>query len=105
MNSLCIPNFDKMEVTILHSLQIIYIPCILYVQGNDQCIQIPWRRDPDVIEAWKMVHTSINFNSKSTAIPQARTGYPYIDAIMTQLRVQGEIGLIKSISCSRLNTV
>lgn len=50
------PNFDKMH-------------------GNPKCKQIPWKRDEDVIKAFK----------------EARTGFPYIDAIMTQLRVEGWI--------------
>ena len=43
--------------------------------GNPQCKQIPWRRDEAMIDAWK----------------NARTGFPFIDAIMTQLKVQGWI--------------
>lgn len=45
------------------------------MEGNPRCRQIPWARDPDKIAAWK----------------EARTGYPYIDAIMTQLRHEGWI--------------
>jgi cryptochrome len=41
--------------------------------GNPDCKQIPWRRDEGLVLAWK----------------EGRTGYPFIDAIMTQLRVQG----------------
>jgi cryptochrome len=37
--------------------------------------QIPWDDDPDLLLAWKM----------------SKTGYPYIDAIMTQLRETGWI--------------
>lgn len=40
-----------------------------------RCRQIPWQRDDNLISAWK----------------NARTGYPFIDAIMTQLRVEGWI--------------
>ena len=43
--------------------------------GNPRCKQIPWDRDADKILAWK----------------EGRTGYPFIDAIMTQLRVEGWI--------------
>ncbi|KAI8905365.1 FAD binding domain of DNA photolyase-domain-containing protein [Powellomyces hirtus] len=59
------PNFDRME-------------------GNPLCLQVPWRlrdrTDADVdalrdFEAWRT----------------ARTGYPWIDAIMTQLRTEGWI--------------
>lgn len=37
--------------------------------------EIPWDDDPELLAAWK----------------EARTGYPYIDAIMTQLRETGWI--------------
>ena len=43
-------------------------------QGNSECRQIDWERDADLILAWK----------------EARTGFPFIDAIMTQLRVEGK---------------
>lgn len=43
--------------------------------GNPDCKQIPWRRDEALIEAWK----------------EGRTGFPWIDAVMTQLKVQGWI--------------
>jgi len=45
------------------------------MEGNEKCIQIPWDRDQERVAAWK----------------EGRTGYPFIDAIMTQLRVQGWI--------------
>lgn len=45
------------------------------MEGNDRCKQIPWSRNSEIIEAWKY----------------GRTGYPFIDAIMTQLRVEGWI--------------
>lgn len=54
LQSVVTKNFDKME-------------------GNIQCRQIPWGRDRDVIEKWKL----------------AQTGFPFIDAIMTQLRETG----------------
>ena len=47
-------NFDKME-------------------GNTQCRQIPWQRNAEIIEKWKL----------------GQTGYPFVDAIMTQLRETG----------------
>jgi cryptochrome len=37
--------------------------------------EIPWDDDPELVAAWK----------------EARTGYPYIDAVMTQLRETGWI--------------
>ena len=44
--------------------------------GNRICKQIPWRQDKDeFLQAWK----------------EGRTGYPFIDAIMTQLKKEGWI--------------
>ena len=45
------------------------------MEGNPQCRQVPWERNQAVIAAWK----------------EARTGFPFIDAIMTQLREEGWI--------------
>lgn len=56
LNSFATPNFDKMI-------------------GNPSCKQIPWKRDVEMINAWKF----------------SRTGYPYIDAIMNQLKQEGWI--------------
>lgn len=49
------PNFDKMK-------------------GNKICAQIPWKTNPDYLEAWKT----------------GMTGYPWIDAIMRQLKQEGQ---------------
>ncbi|EDX05636.1 cryptochrome-2 isoform X1 [Drosophila simulans] len=43
--------------------------------GNVYCMQIPWQEHPDHLEAWT----------------HGRTGYPFIDAIMRQLRQEGWI--------------
>ena len=43
------------------------------MEGNSMCRQIPWGRDAALLAAWE----------------QGRTGYPWIDAAMTQLRTQG----------------
>ena len=40
------------------------------MEGNSICKQIPWEHDPELLDAWR----------------QGRTGYPWIDAAMTQLR-------------------
>ncbi|KAJ1408554.1 FAD binding domain of DNA photolyase-domain-containing protein [Ochromonadaceae sp. CCMP2298] len=45
------------------------------LKGNPRCKQIPWQRDAHKLELWKM----------------GRTGFPFIDAIMTQLRLEGWI--------------
>uniref|UniRef100_A0A1B6LDP8 Photolyase/cryptochrome alpha/beta domain-containing protein n=1 Tax=Graphocephala atropunctata TaxID=36148 RepID=A0A1B6LDP8_9HEMI len=50
------PNFDKMV-------------------GNPVCIQVPWDKNPQYLEAWA----------------HGKTGYPFIDAIMRQLRQEGWI--------------
>jgi len=43
--------------------------------GNPQCKQISWDRDAAIVRAWEM----------------GQTGYPFIDAIMNQLRTEGWI--------------
>jgi len=45
------------------------------MEGNPICRQIPWQDDPKLLEAWE----------------NGKTGYPFIDAIMTQLRQEGWI--------------
>ncbi|KAI7839651.1 hypothetical protein COHA_006460 [Chlorella ohadii] len=49
------------------------IPNFDRMEGNPICRQIPWVDDADFIQAWE----------------ESRTGYPWIDAIMAQLRQQG----------------
>lgn len=48
------PNFDVME-------------------GNSVCIQLPWDKAPDYLEAWR----------------NGKTGYPWIDAAIRQVRQEG----------------
>ncbi|NXC78535.1 CRY2 protein, partial [Anhinga anhinga] len=43
--------------------------------GNPVCLQVDWDDNPQHLRAWK----------------EGRTGYPFIDAIMTQLRTEGWI--------------
>ncbi|KAG5676216.1 hypothetical protein PVAND_006065 [Polypedilum vanderplanki] len=43
--------------------------------GNKICTQIPWKTNPKYLEAWK----------------NGRSGYPFIDAIMRQLKQEGWI--------------
>uniref|UniRef100_A0A3B1IC83 Cryptochrome circadian regulator 4 n=1 Tax=Astyanax mexicanus TaxID=7994 RepID=A0A3B1IC83_ASTMX len=45
------------------------------MEGNPICLQIHWYDDQDALEKWRT----------------ARTGFPWIDAIMTQLRQEGWI--------------
>ena len=45
------------------------------MENNPICRQIPWGENAELLAAWK----------------EARTGYPYIDAVMTQLREEGWI--------------
>eukprot|EP00028_Trichosphaerium_sp_Am-I-7-wt_P008741 CAMPEP_0168521816 /NCGR_PEP_ID=MMETSP0405-20121227/8904_1 /TAXON_ID=498012 /ORGANISM="Trichosphaerium sp, Strain Am-I-7 wt" /LENGTH=188 /DNA_ID=CAMNT_0008543153 /DNA_START=311 /DNA_END=874 /DNA_ORIENTATION=+ len=43
------------------------------MEGNSICRQIPWGDDQEFLDAWE----------------NAKTGYPWIDAIMTQLKEEG----------------
>jgi cryptochrome len=43
------------------------------MSGNPYCRQIPWVSDPDALALWK----------------DGKTGYPFIDAIMRQLKAEG----------------
>ncbi|CAH0722552.1 unnamed protein product, partial [Brenthis ino] len=45
------------------------------MEGNPICVQIPWEKNQDALSKWA----------------NAQTGYPWIDAIMTQLREEGWI--------------
>lgn len=45
------------------------------MRGNSVCAQIPWQNNDDFIDAWR----------------HGRTGYPFIDAIMRQLKQEGWI--------------
>uniref|UniRef100_A0A7S0CGF6 Cryptochrome/DNA photolyase FAD-binding domain-containing protein n=1 Tax=Proboscia inermis TaxID=420281 RepID=A0A7S0CGF6_9STRA len=45
------------------------------MEGNPVARQIPWDDDPQLVQQWK----------------NGKTGYPYIDAIMTQLKTEGWI--------------
>ncbi|KAK6320020.1 hypothetical protein J4Q44_G00091270 [Coregonus suidteri] len=50
-------------------------PCFDKMEGNLVCVQIPWDRNPEALAKWA----------------EGRTGFPWIDAIMTQLRQEGWI--------------
>ncbi|XP_061077193.1 cryptochrome-2-like [Conger conger] len=45
------------------------------MEGNPICVQIPWDRNPEALAKWA----------------EGQTGFPWIDAIMTQLRQEGWI--------------
>eukprot|EP00041_Stephanoeca_diplocostata_P017834 m.367506 g.367506 ORF g.367506 m.367506 type:complete len:333 (+) comp20834_c0_seq2:189-1187(+) len=49
------------------------VPNFGVMEGNPRCIQIPWKNDSELRTAWET----------------GRTGYPFIDAVMTQLRTEG----------------
>ncbi|XP_049573966.1 cryptochrome circadian regulator 5 [Syngnathus scovelli] len=51
------------------------VPNFNKMEGNPACIQIDWDTNNDYLTAWR----------------EARTGYPFIDAIMTQLKREGWI--------------
>ncbi|XP_026119844.1 cryptochrome-1-like [Carassius auratus] len=50
-------------------------PNFTKMQGNPICLQIDWYHNPEALEKWRT----------------AQTGFPWIDAIMTQLREEGWI--------------
>ncbi|MEQ2207831.1 Cryptochrome-1, partial [Xenoophorus captivus] len=66
------PNFDRMEgnpiCVQLHCRDECYSLCHV-------CLQIPWDQNPEALAKWA----------------EGRTGFPWIDAIMTQLRQEGWI--------------
>lgn len=45
------------------------------MEGNPICVQIPWDQNPEALAKWA----------------EGRTGFPWIDAIMRQLRQEGWI--------------
>ncbi|TFK06320.1 suppressor of cytokine signaling 4 [Platysternon megacephalum] len=51
------------------------IPNFNKMEGNPVCVQVDWDNNPEHLRAWS----------------EGRTGYPFIDAIMTQLRTEGWI--------------
>ncbi|KAL6116676.1 cry1 [Pungitius sinensis] len=50
-------------------------PCFDKMESNPVCVQIPWDLNPEALAKWA----------------EGRTGFPWIDAIMTQLRQEGWI--------------
>nr|AFV96168.1 cryptochrome 2 [Talitrus saltator] len=46
-----------------------------HMKGNPICVQIPWDKNPEALAKWA----------------HGQTGFPWIDAIMTQLRTEGWI--------------
>lgn len=60
------------EFYYLHSF---YTPNFDKIEGNPYCKQIVWDQNTFLLDAWKL----------------GKTGYPFIDAIMTQLRIEGWI--------------
>ena len=52
-----------------------FTPNFEKIEGNPICRQIKWDKNPEYLKAWR----------------EGRTGYPFIDAIMTQLRQEGWI--------------
>ncbi|KAE8592239.1 hypothetical protein XENTR_v10018699 [Xenopus tropicalis] len=51
------------------------IPNFNKMEGNTVCVQVDWGNNKEHLQAWS----------------EGRTGYPFIDAIMTQLRTEGWI--------------
>ncbi|XP_062415503.1 LOW QUALITY PROTEIN: cryptochrome-1-like [Pungitius pungitius] len=50
-------------------------PCFDKMESSPVCVQIPWDRNPEALAKWA----------------EGRNGFPWIDAIMTQLRLEGWI--------------
>ncbi|XP_008310578.1 cryptochrome-1b isoform X2 [Cynoglossus semilaevis] len=50
-------------------------PCFDKMEGNPVCLQIPWDRNPEALAKWA----------------EGRTGFPWIDSFMTQLKQEGWI--------------
>ncbi|XP_078403022.1 cryptochrome-1-like [Cetorhinus maximus] len=50
-------------------------PCFDKIEGNPICVRIPWDKNPVSLAKWA----------------EGKTGYPWIDAIMTQLHQEGWI--------------
>uniref|UniRef100_A0A1A9WM15 Photolyase/cryptochrome alpha/beta domain-containing protein n=1 Tax=Glossina brevipalpis TaxID=37001 RepID=A0A1A9WM15_9MUSC len=77
------PNHTKPPVSLMGQLMwreffytaATYEPNFDRMMGNSLCLQIPWRSNAAHLEAWSF----------------GRTGYPFIDAIMRQLRQEGWI--------------
>jgi cryptochrome len=51
------------------------VPNFYQMEGNPICRQIPWQSDDALLKAWE----------------ESRTGFPWIDAVMAQLRTEGWI--------------
>lgn len=49
------------------------MPKLDLMEGNPLCLQLPWEENPAHLEAWR----------------NGRTGYPWIDAIIRQIRLEG----------------
>ncbi|KQK81400.1 cryptochrome-1-like protein [Amazona aestiva] len=59
------------------------------MEGNPICVQIPWDKNPEALAKWA----------------EGRTGFPWIDAIMTQLRQEALTCLLRAKAvtfCSRV---
>lgn len=73
------PNFDRMV-------------------GNPICVQIPWDKSPRALSKWANVNNIHVVRGIYRGIIldwfQGQTGYPWIDAIMIQLRLEGWIHCI-----------
>lgn len=66
------PNYDKMV-------------------GNRICCQVPWNNNQTHLDAWAQVDLTLRLNYLLIYDFQGKTGYPFIDAIMRQLRQEGWI--------------
>ncbi|XP_048111551.1 cryptochrome circadian regulator 3b [Alosa alosa] len=69
------PNYDKLLWREFFYTAATNNPRFDKMEGNPICIRIPWDKNPEALAKWA----------------EAKTGFPWIDAIMTQLRQEGWI--------------
>lgn len=60
-----------------------FVPAMVFLE---HCRQIPWDKDEEKLMAWK----------------EARTGFPWIDAAMTQLKDEGCVFVLGNMRTSRI---
>ena len=62
---------------------LLQVPNYDITENNPICLQLPWEQDPAMLVLWQ----------------EGRTGYPWIDAAMRQLRKEGWIHHILRYIC------
>lgn len=66
-----------------------------HMEQNEMCLQIPWQHNPTALFKWANVSDAVlrafSYEYYNASLKQAQTGFPWIDAIMVQLRNEGWI--------------